>query len=187
MSKEVDYNALLQIGQLLLVAIGEDPDRDGLRDTPRRWADAWREFIEYDPGKVDTCFESVNTDQMVVVSGIRVWSMCEHHMLPFWCDVSIGYITGDKILGLSKFARIAHKSAHRLQIQEQLCQQIADEIKNITETNDVAVIARGEHLCMSMRGVRTLGLMTSSVMSGVFRERSETRMEFLQLVEAKND
>lgn len=179
---EVNYNALLNIGRELLLAIGEDPDREGLQETPRRFADAWREFIEYRPGSTETCFESVSVDQMVVVSGIRVWSHCEHHMMPFWCDVSIGYIAREKVLGLSKFARIAHQFAHQLQLQERLCHQIADEISRITATSDVAVLASGEHLCMTMRGIRTPGTMTSSVMRGIFRTDNNARMEFLRLV-----
>lgn len=125
----------------------------------------------------------MNTDQMVCVSGMRVFSLCEHHLLPMWCDVSIGYIASDSVLGLSKFARIAHQFAHQLQIQERLGTQIADEVSRITGTNDVAVILRGEHLCMSARGIRTPGVMTSSVMRGVFRNEYQTRMEFLRLVE----
>lgn len=179
---EVNYDALLRIGRELLQAIGEDPERDGLKDTPRRFADWWEEFICYHPGSLDTCFESVTTDQMVTVSDMRVWSLCEHHLLPFWCDVSIGYIAGEQVLGLSKFARIAHKYAHTLQLQERLCHQIADEVTQIVGTEDVAVLASGQHLCMAMRGIRTPGTMTSSVMRGVFRSSSEARMEFLTLV-----
>ncbi len=179
---DVNYNALLKIGHDLLLALGENPEREGLAETPRRFADAWREFVEYRPGNTDTCFEHISTDQMVVVSGMRVWSLCEHHLLPFWCDISIGYIARDKVLGLSKFARIAHKCAHRLQLQERLVDQIAEEIAAITQTHDIAVLARGRHLCMEMRGIRTSGLMTSSVMLGVFRSKNEARMEFLQLV-----
>ncbi len=182
-AREVDYPKLLKLGRELLIAVGEDPDREGLLDTPRRWADWWREFIEYDPGTTETTFQSASTDQMVCVSGMRVFSLCEHHLLPMWCDVSIGYITSGKVLGLSKFARIAHQFAHQLQIQERLGQQIADEISRITGTDDVAVVLKGEHLCMSARGIRTPGLMTSSVMRGVFRSQSETRLEFLRLIE----
>ena len=181
-SRRVDYPRLLELGRELLIALGEDPNREGLLDTPRRWADSWREFIEYDPGTTETTFESVAIDQMVTVSGIRVSSLCEHHLMPFWCDVAIGYITREKVLGLSKFARIAHQFAHQLQIQERLGQQIADEISRITGTEDVAVVLKGEHLCMSARGIRTPGLMTSSVMRGVFRAEYETRMEFLRLI-----
>lgn len=166
----------------LLIVIGENPDRPGLKDTPRRVANWWKEFIEYDPGNIATTFESATTNQMVTVSGIKVWSLCEHHLLPFWCDISIGYIATDRVLGLSKFARVAHKFAHRLQIQEQLVHQIADQISALTGSNDVAVVGRGEHLCMSMRGIKTTGLMTSSVMRGVFFDKDTARQEFLSLV-----
>lgn len=182
--KRVDYDRLLELGRELLEAIGEDPDRDGLLDTPRRWADWWREFIEYNPGTTDTTFETVSSDQMVCVSGMRVFSLCEHHLLPMWCDVSIGYITGAKVLGLSKFARIAHQFSHRLQLQERLGEQIANEINLITDSPDVAVVLRGEHLCMASRGIRTPGVMTTSVMRGAFKNHFETRMEFLRLIEA---
>ena len=181
MVSNVDHAALKDIARQLLVALGDDPDRPGLADTPRRWADMWREFIDYQPGTMDTAFESVATDQMVIVSGMRVWSFCEHHLLPFWCDVSIGYVTGDHVLGLSKFGRIAHHAAHRLQLQEQLCHDIAEAVKQATRTDNVAVIATGEHLCMTMRGIRTSARMTSSVMSGCFREKPEARAEFLRL------
>jgi GTP cyclohydrolase I len=182
--KNVDYPKLLELGRELLIAIGEDPDREGLQDTPSRWASWWQEFIEYDAGTTDTVFSTVSTDQMVCVSGLRVFSLCEHHLLPMWCDVAIGYIPIDRILGLSKFARVAQKFAHQLQVQERLAEQIADEISRLTSTKSVAVILKGEHLCMSSRGIRTPGIMTTSVMRGVFREQYETRMEFLRLMEA---
>ena len=184
--KGVDYPRLLALGHELLLAIGEDPEREGLRETPRRWADAWREFIEYDPGTTETTFSSVTSDQLVCVSGIRVWSVCQHHLLPFWADVSIGYIATDRILGLSKFARIAQQYAHQLQLQEQLCHQIADEIERITRTPDVAVLAQGQHLCMVSRGIKTPAIMTSSIMRGIFREKHEARMEFLRLIEGNH-
>src|SRR5260370_33530451 len=125
LEKKVDYPKLLELGRELLVAIGEDPDREGLLDTPRRWADWWREFIEYDPGTTDTVFSAVSTDQMVSVSGLRIFALCAHHLLPMWCDVAIGYIPTDKILGLSKFARAAQKFAHQLQVQKRREEQIA--------------------------------------------------------------
>ena len=177
----VDYEDLLRIGKELLYAIGEDPNREGLRETPRRFANWWHEFISYDAGKIDTVFESVTTDQMVVVSGMRVWSLCEHHLLPFWCDVSIGYIARDRVLGLSKFGRLTHLAAHRLQIQERLVHQIADAVEQLTGSPDVAVLATGEHLCMSMRGVKTPALMRSSAMRGVFLSKPEARSEFMSL------
>ena len=186
LEKKVDYPKLLELGRELLIAIGEDPDREGLLDTPRRWADWWREFIEYDPGTTDTVFFSVSTDQMVCVSGLRVFSLCEHHLLPMWCDAAIGYIPTDRILGLSKFARIAQKFAHQLQVQERLGEQIADEVAHLTSTEDIAVVLKGEHLCMSSRGIRTPGVMTTSVMRGVFRAEYDTRMEFLRLIQTAN-
>lgn len=181
-TRMVDYPRLMELGRELLVALGENPDREGLQDTPRRWADWWREFIEYDPGKTETTFSATSTDQIVCVSGMRVFSLCEHHLLPMWCDVSIGYIPDGKVLGLSKFARIAHQFAHQLQIQERLGQQIADEISRITDSADVAVCLKGEHLCMSARGIRTPGVMSSSVMRGTFRTDRDLRMEFMQMI-----
>lgn len=176
-----DYDRIKELGRELLLAIGEDPDRPGIVDTPRRWANWWREFIQYDAGKVDTLFETASTDQMVAVSGIRVWSLCEHHLLPFYADITIGYIAHDKVLGLSKFARIAHKTAHRLQIQEQLVQQIADEVQALIGSDNVAVVATGEHLCMTMRGIKTPALMRSSVLRGAFRDDPAARAEFLTI------
>lgn len=181
----VDFDKLVSIGRELLVAIGEDPDRDGLKDTPTRYAKWWREFIDYDAGKIETSFSLENNDQMVSVTGMRVWSLCEHHLLPFNSTVAIGYIPKDKVLGLSKFARIAHKYAHKPQVQERLVQEIADEVKRVTGSDDVAVVADGEHSCMVMRGIRTSGSMRTSVMSGVFRDEPETRAEFLNLIASK--
>ncbi len=171
-----------KVGKDLLLALGEDVTRSGIVDTPKRFARFWQEFINYDSGNTNTAFASITTDQMVCVSGMRVWSICEHHLMPFWCDISIGYIAKDKVLGLSKFARIAHKHAHKLQLQEQLVHQIADEIESITGSPDVAVMGKGVHTCMVMRGIKTDGIMTSSVMRGVFYDMNRARTEFLQLV-----
>lgn len=178
----VDREALQRIGRELLIAIGEDPDRDGLKDTPTRFSKWWSEFMDYEAGKIDTAFSAENHDSVVAVTDMRVWSLCEHHMLPFAATLSIGYIPRDTILGLSKFARIAHKVAHRLQVQERMVNEIADEIMKATGSEDVAVIAAGEHLCMTMRGVRTYGSMRTSVMRGAFREQDKVRSEFLMLV-----
>lgn len=166
----------------LLIALGENPDRAGLLETPRRVAAYWSEFIDYDPGVTDTTFESISTNHMIIVSPIRVWSLCEHHLLPFWCDISIGYIPHGKVLGLSKFARIAHQFAHKLQLQEQLVDEIATEVERVTESPDVMVIGRGEHLCMVMRGIQTPALMTSSRIMGIFASEDAARAEFLSLV-----
>ncbi len=179
--RTIDYERVLELGRELLVALGEDPDREGLKDTPRRWASWWREFIEYQPGTTDTSFEATNTGQMVVVSGIRVYSLCEHHLLPFWCDISIGYVVRDRVLGLSKFARIAHRVAHRLQLQERIVQGIADEVQHRTGSEDVAVLASGVHMCMVMRGIKSGGVVSSLVTRGAFKEQSDLRADFHRL------
>lgn len=177
----VDYDRLERLGRELLKAIGEDPAREALVDTPRRWAAWWREFIDFDPGRVDTTFESEGSGQLVVVSGLRVWSLCEHHLLPFWCDVSIGYRPTDRVLGLSKFGRIAHAHAHALQVQERLVEGIASEVADLTGSDDVIVLAEGQHLCMTMRGVKTPALMSSTALRGVFAEDASARAEFYRL------
>lgn len=182
---QTDKHQLKAICRALLVAIGEDPDRPGLQDTPRRWAGFWSEFIDYDPGKTGTLFEQEGDQHgsgIVVVAGIRVWSLCEHHLLPFHTDISIGYRPAGKVLGLSKFARVAHQFAHRLQLQENMVRQIADEISNLTETPDVAVVGTGVHLCMVMRGIREAeARMFTSDMRGAFL-RPDLRAEFMAVV-----
>jgi|TARA_R110000824_G_scaffold381763_1_gene574656 GTP cyclohydrolase I len=182
METDAQYKKLVRVAQDLLTVIGEDPDRSGLKDTPKRFARYWQEFIGYDPGVINTTFETVTVDQMVVVSGIRVWSLCEHHLLPFWCDISVGYITNEKVIGLSKIPRICHQYAHRLQLQERLLDEIASELSVIANTQSVAVIGKGVHSCMSMRGIKSDGVMMSSVMRGQFKKNHETRMEFFQLL-----
>ena len=180
--RRVSQEELERLGLALLRALGEDATRPGLVDTPRRFAQAWREFIEFDAGNTNTAFESMSADEMVVVSGMRIYSICEHHLLPFSADISIGYIPNKRVLGLSKFGRIAHKHAHKLQIQERLVQDIADEIQEVTRAADVAVIAQGEHSCMTMRGIRTRSVMTSSVVRGRFKHDAQTRAEFLMIL-----
>jgi GTP cyclohydrolase IA len=177
----VDYKRLVHAASEILLAIGEDVDREGLNDTPRRFADWWRGFIDHKEENADTLFESTSTDQMVVVSGIKVWSLCEHHLLPFSCDITIGYIATEKILGLSKFARIANIYAHKLQVQERLTHEIADHISQVCETKDVAVIAKGQHLCMMARGAKSDAIMNTSVMRGRFLDNQPTREEFFSL------
>lgn len=165
----------------LLLLIGEDPNRPGLIKTPRRFADFWVEFVDYSDNNTNTTFEAISVDQLVVVKDIRVWSLCEHHLLPFWCDIAIGYLAADRVLGLSKFARIAHKNAHRLQLQERLVRDIAEEVVAAAGSDNVAVIGSGVHTCMSMRGIRAESTVQSSVTYGSFREDSALRAEFLRL------
>lgn len=178
---EPDPDPLIGLAVRLLKEIGEDPDRDGLRETPERFARWWREFTEYDPGTVSTLFETATTGQLVVVSGIEVWSLCEHHLLPFNCSISIAYRSTERLLGLSKFARIAHQHAHRLQLQERLVADIAADLIRITGSQDVAVIGHGEHLCMTMRGIKTSARMTSTSIHGEFARPGLARDELLTL------
>ena len=178
----VDLERLKDLGHQLLVALGEDPAREGLQGTPERWARAWAEFIDHEETNADTTFVSTSVDQMVVVTGMRVWSYCEHHLLPFWADVSVGYIPKDRVIGLSKFARVAHRQAHKLQLQERLVSEIAAAIRVLSKQEDVAVLASGVHLCMVMRGVQTPATMTTSVTHGLFRSDPRARAEFLRLV-----
>jgi GTP cyclohydrolase I len=177
----VDVERVAAATRDLLSALGENPDREGLVDTPHRVANLWKEFLDHYPGKLSTAFRAEGTDQLVVVGGLKAWSFCEHHLLPFTVSVTVGYIAHDKILGLSKFGRIVEKYARRLQVQERLTEQIATSVAELTDSLDVAVLARGEHLCMTMRGVRKAAQMTTSVMLGKFRERPEARAEFLAL------
>jgi len=178
----IDFNRVVTLGRELLIALGEDPDREGLIDTPRRWASWWKEFIEYQPGNTETTFEAITHNQLVVVSGMRVYSLCEHHLLPFSCDISIAYLVNEQVLGLSKFARIAQVFAHRLQIQERLVQGIADEVQRITDSSDVAVLGTGVHSCMSMRGIRTDATVSSLTTRGAFESNPELRADFMRLV-----
>jgi GTP cyclohydrolase I len=182
----VNKELIASLTRQLLVAIGEDPERDGLKETPARYAKWWAEFIDYEPGKVSTAFSLGKTDEMVAVTGMEVHSLCEHHLLPFSATVHVAYIPGEMVLGLSKFARIAHRHAHKLQVQERLVEQIADEIEQVTGSKDVAVIIDGEHSCMSSRGIRTKGSMRTNIMRGAFREQHAARAEFLSLVDRYN-
>jgi len=176
---QVDQRAISVAIKSLLVALGEDPAREGLAETPTRVARLWAEFIDYDPGNLGTSFDVVQVDQMVAVSGVRVWSLCEHHLLPFWTDLTIAYIANDRIVGLSKMARMAHKAAHRLQLQERLVTDVANSLAVVLEHDDVAVLGTGEHLCMTMRGIKTPGLFHTSVLRGAFRQ-PEVRNELHQ-------
>lgn len=183
-SSQVDEARLVELGREFLLALGEDPEREGLRETPRRWAAAWREFLNYDPGQTDVTFaHSASTGQLVCVSGIHVFSICEHHLLPFECTVAIGYVPHERVLGLSKFARIAHTCAHRLQLQEQLGQHIAAEIVRVTGTSSVAVVLKGVHHCMVARGIRTPGMMTTTVMQGRFETDFVLRDDFWRIIQ----
>jgi len=179
----VDVEKVKDIGRQLLIAIGEDPEREGLKKTPQRWAKFWSEFIDYKDNNTHTTFSSSKVDQLVVISNIRTWSLCEHHLLPFYSDISVGYMTTKKMIGASKIPRIVHKNAHKLNVQEGLVKAIADEIAKETGSEHVAVIGKGAHLCMIMRGIKTPSSLITSDLRGCFRHDSQARQEFLQLAE----
>jgi len=171
----------------IIEAIGEDPARPGLADTPKRAAKAF-EFLTR--GYQQSLAEIVNnaifpsdTDAMVVVSNIELYSLCEHHMLPFIGHAHVAYLPNQKVLGLSKVARIVDMYARRLQIQENLTRQIADAVQEVTGAVGVGVIVEARHMCMMMRGVeKQNSVMKTSVMLGAFRSSAQTRNEFLALL-----
>jgi GTP cyclohydrolase IA len=171
----------------MLVQIGEDPNREGLRRTPERFEKALRFLTSgyrQDPEKLlNGAMFSVCYDEMVVVRDIEVYSLCEHHLLPFFGKCHVAYIPSKKVVGLSKIARLVNMFARRLQIQERLTSQIAKAIQDRLSPQGVGVIVEARHLCMVMRGVeKQNSSATTSAMLGVFRENKQTRDEFLALV-----
>jgi len=173
--------------QNIISAIGEDINRDGLIDTPKRAAKAMEFLTQGYHQNIDdivngALFES-DADEMVVIKNIELYSMCEHHMLPFIGKCHIAYIPSGKVLGLSKFARIVDMYSRRLQIQENLAREIALSIQEITGSIGVGVIIEAQHLCMMMRGVQKQNSsMTTSVMLGEMRDDASARQEMLALV-----
>jgi len=180
----IDMKAIEAATSAILIAIGEDPSREGLRDTPARVARWWQEFMLRERESSWTSFSAEKTDQVVVVSGIRVWSLCEHHLLPFSCDLTVGYLCRKKVIGLSKIPRVCHLFASRLQLQERMVEQIADEVERMTESEDVAVIGSGRHLCCLIRGVKTDAVMHTSAIRGRFRD-AVIRQEFFALAQGQ--
>ena len=176
----------------ILEALGEDPSRDGLLRTPARVEKALRFLTS---GYAADISEVVNNavfevkyDEMVIVKDIEFFSMCEHHMLPFYGKVHVAYLAKDKVIGLSKLPRIVDVFARRLQIQERMTQQIAQSLQDLLDPIGVGVVAEAQHLCMMMRGVEKQhsGAVTSTML-GAFRENKETRDEFLALVNHRSN
>ena len=175
-----------------LIEIGEDPDREGLIKTPERVARSLKYLTRgytQDINKViNGAIFTQDCDDMVIVKDIEFYSLCEHHMLPFFGKCHIGYIPKGKVFGVSKLARLVDVFARRLQIQERMTQQIAQQIFEIIEPEGVGVILEAEHLCMKMRGVeKQNSKMVTSSMLGSFRKETATRMEFLSLVNANRN
>ena len=174
----------------ILNEIGEDPNREGLLKTPKRVAKAY-EFLtrgyRKDIEKVlNGAIFSEDYDEMVIVKDIDYYSLCEHHMIPFYGKIHVAYIPNGKIVGISKIPRIVDVFARRLQIQERMTQQIADTINDALHPQGVAVVCEGYHMCMMMRGVQKQNsITTTSAMRGIFRESQRTRAEFLNLIVRK--
>jgi len=171
----------------ILQEIGEDPDRNGLKDTPKRAAKAMQFLMQGYGMDIDEVINNAlfdsDTDEMVIVKNIELYSMCEHHMLPFIGKCHIAYLPKNKVIGLSKIARIVEVFARRLQIQENLTNEIANCIIEKTEAAGAAVIIEAQHMCMMMRGVeKQNSVMTTSCMLGTFRKSPSTRNEFLSLI-----
>jgi GTP cyclohydrolase I len=173
--------------RVLLEWAGDDPAREGLRETPARVARSYRELFagyEEDPRRyLERTFEEVGGyDEMVVLRDIRVVSFCEHHMLPVVGKAHVGYLPTNRVVGISKLARVVHGFARRLQIQEKLTAEIAEAIQDILQPAGVGVVIEAEHSCMTLRGVNTPGsLLTTSRLLGVIRDDPRTREEFLSL------
>ena len=173
----------------ILIQLGEDPEREGLQRTPHRVAKMYAELLEGYTQDLNTLVNgalfdvSHGTDEMVVVADIEYNSMCEHHMLPFSGTVSVAYIPGDKVIGLSKIPRIVDMFAHRLQIQERMSNEIADAIVTALDPAGVMVMVEGEHSCARLRGVKRHGVnMITTAQRGTFREDRELRSEFYRLI-----
>ena len=174
----------------LIENIGEDPEREGLQKTPHRAAKAMQYLTRGYTQNLESVingaiFESESND-MIIVRDIEFYSLCEHHLLPFFGKCHIGYIPQGKILGVSKLARVVDMFARRLQIQERLCMNISQTIMEVTDAEGVGVVIEAQHLCMLMRGVQKQNsVMTTSSMLGSFRDEAEMRQEFLQLIRGR--
>jgi GTP cyclohydrolase I len=187
-SSTVDQPRIAAAVREILVAIGEDPERDGLRDTPARVARMYAEIfsgLAVDPSTVLTKVFEADHDEMVIVRDIALASTCEHHLVPWIGHAHIGYIPNDSgdITGLSKLARLVDVFARRPQVQERLTTQVADALEQTLKPRGVIVVVEAEHLCMSFRGVRKPGAKTvTSAVRGLFRDSSSTRAEAMSLI-----
>lgn len=186
MSEEVDLEAIKEAVRTILTAVGEDPDREGLLETPRRVAKMYAEMFEglrKDPARhLEVTFPE-SYDELVLVRDIRFTSMCEHHLLPFSGVAHVGYLPNGRVTGLSKLARVVEEVARRPQVQERMTQTIADLIEDRLGSAGVAVVVRAEHSCMSIRGVKKHGSSTvTSALRGVFKTNQSSRAEVMSLI-----
>lgn len=184
LSDAIDIDTVRRLTYDLLQAVGEDPEREGLKNTPDRVARMYTELLSgytMDPERiVNSALFNINYDEMVLVRDIEFYSLCEHHMLPFIGRAHVAYLPAGKVIGLSKIPRIVDMYARRLQVQERMTRQIADLLQALLEPQGVAVVVEGMHLCSMMRGVKKHDArMTTSAMHGAFRANLATRQEFL--------
>ena len=187
---EKPTETIAELVRKLIVQLGEDPDREGLRKTPERYEKALKFLTSGYHQNLDSVLNgatfSVSYDEMVVVKDIEFFSLCEHHLLPFFGKAHVAYLPSKRVLGLSKIARLVNMYARRLQIQERMTSQIADAISEKISPEGVGVIIEARHLCMQMRGVeKQHGQAVTSAMLGSFRHNKQTRDEFLSLIRSK--
>jgi len=183
-SESIDFDTLRKVMYEFLSAVGENPEREGLKNTPARVARMYGELLSgytMDPAKIiNGALFNINYDEMVLVRDIEFYSLCEHHMLPFLGRAHVAYMPDGKVIGLSKIPRIVDLFSRRLQVQERMTRQIANELQELLAPKGVAVVVEGLHLCMMMRGVQKHDArMTTSAMHGAFRTNLATRQEFL--------
>ena len=181
------YDKIADLTNKLLEEIGEDPKREGLIKTPLRVAKAWNFFSNGYKQNLDDIINNAifneDSKDMVVVRDVEFFSLCEHHLLPFFGKAHVAYIPDGKVIGLSKIPRIIDMFSRRLQVQERMTRQISETVKDVLEPVGVAVIMEGQHMCMQMRGVeKQSSLATTSSMLGKFRESDRTRAEFLSII-----
>ena len=178
----IDKEKIKKAVRMILEAIGEDPDREGLRETPQRFADMLEEVLEgYTNLEPEYTLFTEESD-LVVVGGIKFYSLCEHHLLPFFGLIHVAYLPKGKVIGLSKIVRIVQLYARRLQIQERLTMQIADAIAKATESPDVMVVSEAYHLCMMMRGVRMTAPTCVAALRGEFRRDNHLKKEVYDII-----
>ena len=188
MTEPIDTGRIERAVREILLAIGEDPGRDGLAETPARVARAYAEQfsgLSQRPEDVLTTVFDADHDELILVRDIELYSTCEHHLVPFFCFAHVGYIPNEKgqITGLSKLARLVDVYAHRPQVQERMTSQIADALMAVLEPRGALVVIEAEHLCMSMRGVRKPGAKTvTSAVRGIMRDSDRTRAEAMSLL-----